>query len=76
MGDDTLIGRASAADLRQLVDANADGILLCDPGGVILYANPAAATLLGRPSAELAGEELGHPLRLDATTEVDLPGHA
>jgi diguanylate cyclase (GGDEF)-like protein/PAS domain S-box-containing protein len=70
--DETSSGRAAGADLRALVDANADGMLVCDPDGRIRYANPAAATLLGRPPDELVGEDFGRPLRLDAMTEVDL----
>lgn len=50
--------------------AMADAVLIVDSSGVVRYANPAAAELLGR--GELTGQPLGFPLVGGKLTEVDL----
>src|SRR5215470_10246009 len=48
--------------LRLIVDHQTDGILVRDAGGVLLYANDAAARAIGYPSAEsLVGAPRGEP---------------
>lgn len=68
------LGRLAAgeANLRRLLNAIADGILIVDRHGVVRYANPAAEALFGRPRDELVGVEFGYPISAGRTTEVDV----
>jgi signal transduction histidine kinase len=63
---------AHAADLRTLVEFNADGLLIVDGEGRVRFGNPAAARLFGRPLQELVGTELGLPLVDGETAEIDV----
>jgi len=63
---------ASEQNLRRILEANADGIVIVDGEGMVSYANPAAEALFGRRPGELVGSEFGFPLVLGETTEVDL----
>ena len=54
-------GRLSA-QLRTLVERNADAILVVGPEDRVLYANPRAHALLARPDELLLGQALGFPL--------------
>ena len=69
-------GSDRLADARHLVEAivegAADGLLLVDGGGVIQFANPAAAALFGRRAQELEQTELGFPIVAGETTEIEL----
>jgi K+-sensing histidine kinase KdpD len=64
--------RADDRQFRAILDADADGVVVVDHEGVICYANPAAATMLGRPSDVLVGELFGYPLVAGATAELNL----
>lgn len=64
-------GSLDQTEVRFLVEKNADGIILVDGEGVVLFANPAAAEIFGRPSAALVGSSIGIPFAIDdAMTEV------
>lgn len=65
-------GPESDARFRALVEAVADALLVVSSQGAIVYANPAAGTLFGRPHTELVGEHFGVPLVTGETTEVDV----
>ncbi|HEX2210601.1 MAG TPA: ATP-binding protein [Longimicrobium sp.] len=67
-----MIGAAHAADLRTLVEFNADGLLIVGADGRVRFGNPAAARLFGRPLEELVGTELGLPLLDGDTAEIDV----
>ena len=58
--------------LRSLILHNADGILIIDAQGVVRFANPAAAQLLLRPSADLGGQSFGYPIVLGEAAEIDV----
>jgi len=61
---------------RVIVESSADGIVVVDPGGIVLSCNPAAEALLGRPAAELIGEEFGRPVPSDpeqSSSEILVP---
>lgn len=45
-------------DIRRIIDALADGILISDRHARILYVNPAAEELLGRQLADLVGKSV------------------
>ncbi|HEX2778402.1 MAG TPA: PAS domain-containing protein, partial [Gemmatimonadaceae bacterium] len=58
--------------LREIVERLADGIVIVDAEGTIRFVNPAAEQLFGRPTAELIGEDFGHPLVPGASTEIEV----
>lgn len=53
---------ASEDRLRRLIAGAADGIVITDQQGTILFANPAAEALFNRPRARLLGTVLGLPV--------------
>jgi signal transduction histidine kinase len=65
--------RSQAEDnLRAILDANADGVVVVDHDGVVCFANPAAEELFGRRADDLVGSVFGFPLVAGATTELDV----
>jgi signal transduction histidine kinase/DNA-binding response OmpR family regulator len=60
------------AELRSLIDRNADGILVVDETGLVRFANEAALTLFGRSRKGLLGHRLGLPFAAGETTSIDL----
>jgi signal transduction histidine kinase/CheY-like chemotaxis protein len=57
-------------EIRFLVERNADGIIVVDDDGIVLFANPAAEQIFGRPSERLRGFPIGIPLIAGDTTEI------
>ncbi|MDZ7760641.1 MAG: EAL domain-containing protein [Desulfovermiculus sp.] len=55
-----------------LVQLNADGLMVLDQDGIILFVNPAGVEMLGREQDELWGEQFGHPLIPGSNTEIEL----
>lgn len=54
-----------AADLgrfRLLVEQSSDGLLVVTEEGTVLFANPAALAVLGRPESEVLGQVFGFPV--------------
>lgn len=60
------------AELRSLIDRNADGMLVVDNLGLVQFANAAALTLFGRAAEHLVGHRLGLPFAAGETTSIDL----
>ena len=60
------------SQLRQIVAANADGILVVDGDGVVRFLNPAAASILGRRVEALVGQDFGYPVLRTERAEIDL----
>ncbi|MEM9189309.1 MAG: response regulator [Myxococcota bacterium] len=60
------------ARIRQLVAENADGCLVVDQDGQILFANPAAGRLLHRKPADLIGDRFPHPFQGETPAEIEL----
>ncbi len=58
------------ADLKFLVEKNADGIIVVDGNGIVLFANPATEQIFGRTPASLIGSPVGIPLVHGDTTEI------
>ena len=58
--------------LRIAVECMADALIVVEEGGAIVFANPAAERLFGRPHAELVGSPFGFPLVDGETTELDV----
>jgi len=53
---------ATQGQLHALLQTNADGHVVVDEEGAILYANPAAELLFGRDEADLRGSSFGFPV--------------
>ncbi|MCK1745824.1 response regulator [Bradyrhizobium sp. 139] len=58
------------AEIRFLIEKNADGIIVVDEMGVVLFANPAAEQIFGRSSASLTGSPIGIPFVAGDMTEI------
>src|SRR4051812_15375241 len=58
--------------LRSIVERMADGVVIVDMGGVIRFANPAAAHLFGRTAAFLIGTPLGSPAISGDVAEIEV----
>ncbi|AUX39613.1 uncharacterized protein SOCE26_010070 [Sorangium cellulosum] len=65
--------RENEANLHQLIARSADGVIVLDPGGKVLFANPAAEALLGGGRL-VPGRECPVVLRAGETT-LELGGH-
>lgn len=59
-------------DISFLIEKNADGIIVVDEEGVVLFANPAAEQLFARAARELIGSPIGIPFLVGETTEIAL----
>ena len=59
-------------NFNSIVERNADGILVVDPAGMVLYANCAAELLFGRPKGSLGGSKFGVPLASGGMTNIDI----
>lgn len=64
--------RQQERQIRELIEATEDGILVIDPEGHALFANPAARSLLNREEKEIVGQLVGMPLGDETPTEIDL----
>ena len=64
--------RESEARFREVIERNADAILVVDGEGVVCYANPMAERLFARADEELVGTALGFPIVAGETTELDV----
>jgi PAS domain S-box-containing protein len=62
----------SQARFRDVIERNADAIVVVDGDGVIRFANAAAAALFGSSREALVGSPFGFPVLAGETTELDL----
>ena len=62
----------SEANLRKIIEKNADCIIIVDRNGMVRFVNPAAEALFGRKAEELIGELFGFPLTAGEATEIDI----
>lgn len=69
--------RLEEARLKSIVEQMADGVVIVNRDGMIRFANPAAERLFGRSRAELTNRELGFPVMVMETAEVEVvrPNH-
>ncbi len=63
---------ASETRFRNVIEHNADGILIVDHHGIVRFVNAAAERLLTRKKKNLIGEPFGFPLVAGDTTELDI----
>ena len=68
--------RASEARFRNLVEKNADSIIVMDEKGIVLFANPATEALFGLTARDFLGEAFGFPVVAGETTELGIIGRA
>ncbi len=66
--------QATREQLRNLIERNADAIVVVDEAGIVRFANPAAERLFRQTRDELVGMPLGSPVVLGELTEVDIVG--
>jgi PAS domain-containing protein len=59
--------------LRQLIMRSADGVVVLDVAHRVLFANPAAETLFGRPRASWIGQPFGYRLDEGTSLQIELP---
>ncbi len=59
-------------EISFLIEKNADGVIVVDEDGAVLFANPAAEQLFARPAEELIGYPIGIPFLVGETTEIAL----
>ncbi len=62
----------SEARFRNIIEKNADGVVVVDHRGTIRFINPAASHLLGRSRDEILGSTFGIPIVAEETTEIDI----
>lgn len=67
---DRRLAGLSEPSFRLLIENTADGVLVVDLAGTVLYANPAAAEIFGHPRDELLHVPLGRPVASGETTEI------
>jgi signal transduction histidine kinase len=60
----------SQLNFQRLIENNADGVLVVDLSGVVLYANPAATQIFGRPLDKLLHLPLGRPAVAGEAVEI------
>ena len=64
--------RRAQEQMERIVEQNADGMLVIDDEGQVLFANPAAAKALNRDRKTLVGAFLGAPIVSDAPVELNI----
>ena len=63
---------ATSKRIQEMIDANADGMIIVDENGLLRFLNPAAEMLLGRKAEQLIGTPFGHTIAPGETMEADL----
>jgi signal transduction histidine kinase len=63
---------AAERRFQAIISRAADAIVVVDDGGIVRFANPAAAEMFGRVREELVGNHFGFPMVAGETTEVDV----
>lgn len=65
--------QASEARFRNMITSNADGIVLVDDEGIVIFVNPAAEALFGLSADQLQGTAYGSPVVVGEKVEIDIP---
>ena len=68
----TLELQSCEARFRNVINRNADGIIIIDASGIVRFVNRTAESLFGRKADELIGVALGFPIVDGETTEIDI----
>lgn len=64
--------QASKASFRNIVEKNADGVIVVDKKGIVRFVNPAAELLFGKKAEVFLGEEFGIPRVTSKMVEIDI----
>jgi len=64
--------RNTGNNIRNLITKNADGIVVVDLEGQILFVNPAGERLMGRPAGKIIGTTFGFLTEEGKTTEIEV----
>ncbi|MCJ7813584.1 PAS domain-containing sensor histidine kinase, partial [bacterium] len=64
--------QSSEKQFRNVIEKNADAIVIVNKDGIVLFANPAAGVLFGREIEELLNKEFGFPITGGETIEIDI----
>lgn len=64
--------KESQARLQNIIENNADGIIIVDADGMVRYVNPAAETILDRRGDELLNETVGFPMVIGESTNIEI----
>ncbi|MFN9175701.1 MAG: PAS domain S-box protein, partial [Synechocystis sp.] len=64
--------QTSEAQLQILINTIADGILIVDQGGTVIYANPMACQMFGTTASQLLQSHLGLAIDPQAPTEISI----
>jgi len=70
MGEEEPIAGFKQLSFQRLIENIADGILVVDLAGTVLYANPAAAKIFGQPVDKLLHVPLGRPVVAGDIAEI------
>lgn len=62
----------SEARFHNMIENNADSVIIVDDNGLIRFANPAAETLFGCRAEELLNRPFGFPIAVDQRTELEI----
>lgn len=70
--------RHSEKQIRRIIEASADTVVVVDSGGLVQFVNPAAERMFGRSAKELIGRAFGFPVLIARFTEIDIvrPDHS
>jgi signal transduction histidine kinase len=63
---------ACEARFRNVINRNADAIIIVDGNGIVRFANSAAESLFDRRARDLSGVGFGFPVVVGETTEIDV----
>ena len=66
--------RVNEANFGDVMIQSADGIVLVDKDGIVLFVNPAAESLFGRKADELVNKPFSFPIEAGKTTELNTIG--
>ena len=59
--------------LGEIIERNADGLIIVDQAGEIRFANPAAEAIFGRPAQDLVGTSFRFPFADNTAQELHIP---
>jgi signal transduction histidine kinase/ActR/RegA family two-component response regulator len=58
------------SDFAFLIEKNADGVIVIDDDGLVLFANPSAEEIFGRSAKDLVGAPIGVPIDRSGSAEI------
>jgi len=64
--------QSSEARFRNVLEKNADGIVVVDKKEIVLFVNPAAEAMFDRRAEDLLGESFGYPVVAGEATELEI----